>query len=167
MKIPKLQLLTTLFLATLLFAGCKDECKDVTCVKGACVDGNCVCDAGYSGTDCSVAHNAKFNGRYTSDENCTVGGTQTYDVEIAPKAGSATQVVFSDMWATPGHDVVAVVAENGTTFSIAKQDLGQSGYDLETTSGTITADGKTITMAFNVYIDDTTFLQSCTATLTR
>lgn len=46
------------FAAVLLVSsGCflkKDPCKDVNCNSGECVDGECVCEAGYSGPTCST-----------------------------------------------------------------------------------------------------------------
>ncbi len=165
MKTLKLQLLAGLFLGTLLFAGCKDECKDVTCVQGACVEGNCVCDAGYSGADCSVALNAKFNGAYNATVNCNLSGAGTHTVTVAPKSGTADQVIISGLYYANGQSVTAKVATDGTTFSIAKQDLGISGYDLESTSGTINVSFKAITLAYKVYQSDSILLETCTTSL--
>jgi hypothetical protein len=166
----KLNLLAALLLSTLAFAGCKDECKDVNCgANGACVEGNCVCDAGYLGTNCETALNSKFGGVYNSDPlTCSASGTFPHDdVTFAPKAGSPTDVIVSGLYYQGAASVTAVVGANGQSFSIAKQSLGSSAYEIKSTSGSITADGKTITLAYEVYQMDTVLLESCTATFTR
>lgn len=161
----KLRIFTIVFFSTIAFAGCKDECKDVTCVKGACVDGNCVCDAGYSGADCSIALNAKFSGSFNATVNCNLSGAGTHTVTVAAKSNTADQVVFTGLYYSNGQSVTAKVAADGTTFSIAKQDLGNSGYDLESTSGTINASSKEITLAYKVYQSDSILLETCSASL--
>jgi len=53
MKILK-YLLITAFITTLI-NGCGDPCDDVDCgPNGVCVEGNCVCNDGYSGANCGV-----------------------------------------------------------------------------------------------------------------
>lgn len=165
MKTLKLQFLTTMLLTSLFFVGCKDECKDVACVQGTCTDGTCTCSAGYEGTDCATALNAKFNGTYTATVNCNLSGPGSHNVTVAPKSGTTDEVIFTGLYYANGSSVTAKLAANGTTFSIAKQDLGTSGYDLETTSGTITVSSKAITMAFKTYQSDTVLLETCTASL--
>ncbi len=45
-----------LSLLALAIGGCKDACDDVDCgANGTCVDGTCVCDNGWSGTNCSTS----------------------------------------------------------------------------------------------------------------
>jgi hypothetical protein len=167
MKTLKLGFIGTLILASMFVAGCKDACKDVACVNGECTDGDCICAAGYTGADCATALNLKFNGSYNATEDCSISGASTFAVAVAPKSGAAGQVVFTRLYNSPNDDVTAVVGSDGLTFSIAKQDLGTSGFDLESTSGTISSDGKSITLAYKVYIDDTALIQNCTVSMTR
>ena len=48
MKSTKLNFIGALAIAGgMFFTGCTDECKDVVCTNGECVEGSCVCDAGY------------------------------------------------------------------------------------------------------------------------
>jgi hypothetical protein len=57
---------------TTMTSGCKkDPCKDATCLNGAaCDDGNCLCTAGFEGTDCGTEQRAKFLGIYNGTFSC-------------------------------------------------------------------------------------------------
>jgi hypothetical protein len=167
MNTMKKLLLAAVLLATTFFTGCKDECKDVTCVNGECTEGDCICSAGYTGADCSTALNLNFNGSYSTSQTCDITNPATYTVAVAPKAGEPGQATFTRLFNSPNDAVTAVIAADALKFSIAKQDLGTSGYDIESTNGTISADGKSINLTFKVYIDDTTFLQNCSVAMTR
>ncbi len=55
-----------------------DPCKDVDCgLNGTCLDGSCVCDAGYEGASCEIEWATKFEGSYLGKDVC--GGT-TYNL---------------------------------------------------------------------------------------
>ncbi len=167
-KTLKLQLLAGLFLGTLILTGCKDECKDVTCVQGACVDGNCICDAGYYGTDCATAFNANLEGDYALTEVCDLSGNWNYTVTIAKKAGSATEATIEGFYQENNRSVTATISNNGASLTIPKQNLGDSGFQLEATAapGSISNDGKTINLRYTV-TQTNVLIESCTATLTR
>ena len=167
MKTLKLQLLSTLLLATLTLTGCKDECKDVTCVQGACVDGNCVCDAGYEGSDCSQGINAKLSGEYTVNETCTLNGQRAYTIEMAPKTGTTNQFILSGLYNLGSiYKLTAVMGSDGASFTIARQEHG-SGFEIESSNGTLTSDGKTLTLTYTAYLTGSSTSETCTATLTR
>jgi hypothetical protein len=151
---------------SMFFAGCTDPCKDVTCVNGECVEGDCVCDAGYEGLDCSTALNAKFSGSYSLTETCSTSGAASYAVTVAPKSGSQTDASFTGLWEEPQAIVTAKVTASGTGFTIEKQALGTSGFDIEATSGSITADGATITISYTIY-SGATVVETCTGSLTK
>lgn len=150
----------------MFFTGCVDPCKDVTCVNGECVEGDCVCDTGYEGVDCGTAKNAKFSGNYSLTETCSASGAAgPYSVAVSPKSGSTSEVTFVNLWEVPANIVTAVVATDGVTFSIARQTI-TTGFEIEATGGTITADGKTINLTYKIYATGaTTVSDQCTATL--
>lgn len=169
MKTPKLGFLFAVLLITLSVAGCKDECKDINCgTNGECVDGSCVCDAGYLGTDCSSAFNANLVGDYTLTEACDLSGNWNYTVTVAKVAGSATQATIEGFYQENNDLVTATIAANGASLTIPKQDLGTSGFQLEATAtaGSITNNGKTINVRYTV-TQGNVLVESCTATLTR
>lgn len=151
--------------AGLFFTGC-DECKDVTCVNGECASGECVCSDGYEGVDCGTALNAKFSGSYSLTETCSTSGSATYAITVAPKSSGPKDVSFTGLWEEPQAVVSAVVGDNGTSFTIEKQALGTSGFDIAATSGSITADGATITISYTIY-SGTNVVETCTGSLTK
>jgi hypothetical protein len=161
------RLFATLLFASMFVIGCKDECKDVDCGNGNCVDGACVCDAGYLGADCATVANLKYNGTYASAEICDLNGNRNFPVTVAPKSGSVTEVIFTGLWESPTKAVTAKVGADGGTFQIVKQRIGDTQFSLQTQSGTINTDGKSITLAYKIYFEDSIFQENCTATLTR
>lgn len=153
---------------TMFFTGCSDPCKDVTCVQGECVEGDCVCDAGYEGVDCGTALNAKFVGSYALNETCSPSGAAgPYTVAVAAKTGSATEVTFVGLWEVPSNIVTGKVNADGVSFSIARQVI-TTGFEIEATAGTITADGATMNLSYKIYeTAGGTQQDACTATLTK
>ena len=154
--------------ATMFFTGCADECKDIVCANGECVDGACVCDAGYEGTLCDAALNAKFSGSYALTETCAPSGAAgPYTVTVAPKSSSAVDVTFVGLWEVPSNIVTATVGTDGTSFSIERQVI-TTGFEIAAPSGTITADGSTINLSYTIYATGaSTASDACTATLTK
>jgi hypothetical protein len=161
------RLFATLLLASLCCLGCNSDCKDVSCVNGECSKGECLCTTGYEGLDCATALNAKFSGNYRASETCTGAAVRTYGVTVVPQAGASTVVAFTGLWGQAGKTANAVVTLSGTAFLIQRQAISGTSYDLEAPSGTITADGKTIDLAYNIYWSDSTLLTACTAVLER
>ena len=170
MKNTKLSLLGALAIAGgMFFAGCDDPCKDVVCVNGECVEGTCVCDAGYEGTDCGTALNAKFSGSYSLTETCTPsGGPFTYAITVAPKSGTTDEVTFTGLWAEPGFVANGSVSADGLAFTIERQTIGTLTNRELSATGTITADGSTITIAYNAYETGVaTALDACTGSMVK
>ncbi len=165
MKNKTQSIIGALFLATSLFFASCDVCKDVTCVNGECVEGDCICEAGYEGVDCGTALNAKFSGSFSLTETCSTSGNATYAVTVAPKS-DPKEVNFTGLWEEPQAQVTAIVEANGTSFSIEKQALGTSGFDISATTGSITADGATITISYTIY-SGSTVVETCTGSMAK
>lgn len=154
--------------------GCKDPCKDADCVNGLCTEDPddrkvavCNCSAGYEGSDCSKGVNDKFTGQYSVDETCTLNGQRTYTVDIEAKTGTTNQFIISGLYNLGSiYELTAVMGTSGTSFTIARQDHG-SGFEIESSNGTFTTDGKTLTLTYRAYLNGTSNSESCTATLTR
>ncbi len=67
-----------------------DPCKDVECgANGVCLDGACICDEGYDGTDCNIVIRSLFTGTYNVVEVCS-SDTSYYDNYVSRINESAT-----------------------------------------------------------------------------
>jgi hypothetical protein len=168
-KATSFLVLTTI---AMLLGACKNPCKDSPCINGECSKDPddrkaaiCTCSPGYEGVDCGKGFNVKFSGTYTAAVTCNISGAGTHNVTIAPKAGTTDEAIISGLYYANGANVTAKIASDGTTFAIAKQDLGNSGYDLESTSGTINTTSKQITLAYKLYHFDSLLLETCTTSL--
>ena len=56
---------------------CGDNCKDVECNTGTCLDGTCECGDGFEGTNCEIEWSAKFVGTYLGSDNVTASSAGT------------------------------------------------------------------------------------------
>lgn len=132
----------------MFFNACtSDPCKDVNCgVNGNCVDGTCVCVAGYEGANCETEMRTKFEGTWTTSDACSQSGNSSYLVTITAGTG-ITEVKITNFWDVFTNAVVATV--DGTTISIASQQPDNDDFFV-TGQGTIS--GNTIT--WNYTIDD-------------
>jgi hypothetical protein len=163
-----------LIIGSIFLNGCKDPCKDADCVNGICTEDPddrkeavCNCSAGYEGSNCSKGINAKLSGQYTVDETCTLNGQRSYTIEIAPKTGTTNQFILSGLYNLGSiYEVTAVMGTDGASFTIARQDHG-SGFDIESNNGTLTSDGKSLTLTYTAYLNGTSNSESCSATITR
>ena len=158
----------TLLLGVMLFMGCSDPCKDLTCEKGKCVDGLCECDPGYEGVTCNTARNAKFTGNYTLNEACSASGAVgPYQVAVTAVSSNPTEVNFASLWSTPGNVVVGIVGDDGLSLTIARQLL-IVGWDIEVLVGSISSDHKTINITYKIYASGSTTVNDiCTAVLSH
>jgi hypothetical protein len=150
----------------LFIVGCADPCKDVTCDKGNCIDGHCVCTAGYEGEACNVAIAAKFSGTYTLTETCLGSGAiSPYPVTIASVIGNPLEVTIAGLWSTSFKVATATVSEDGLSLTIARQLL-LNGWDISAEVANITSDQKTISMTYKIYpTGDPNPSDQCTAVL--
>ena len=151
--------------AALFFAGCSDPCKDVVCNNGECVEGDCVCDAKYGGTDCSVAFNAKFSGSYTLNETCDTTGSDSYTVTVAPSSTEPGQANFTGLY-RENSTVPAVIGTDGLSFTIAATNVGPGTIE---SAGTCTSNdaGSSINLVYKFTNTTTGAHENCTAVLTR
>jgi hypothetical protein len=171
MKNMKFSLIAAFAIALAVsFTGCTDPCKDVTCVNGECVEGDCACDTGYEGADCGTALNAKFAGTYSnSPETCTPSGpvAAPYSVTITSSGTVPTNISITGLWEEPAAIATATVASNGTDITIERQNFAGSAWEISGT-GTMNADGTVLTIDYTIF-DATNgdVLDNCDATLTK
>jgi len=86
--------LSFLTLITMLDYSCKkpiDECENVNCNNGNCVLGDCKCDYGWSGTDCTTKKINYFTGDWTGSLKCLTN-TDTITLRIK-EIGSSVDVL--------------------------------------------------------------------------
>ncbi len=50
-----------------MFSSCSDPCKNVECNNGLCLEGTCLCNTGYTGSDCSTEVREVYLGLWKSD----------------------------------------------------------------------------------------------------
>lgn len=119
----KLVYLFSFIALTGFFSSCTDNCEDVTCVNGECIDGTCECDPGFTGSDCS-----------TVTSGSTITGTILNDLTLE---GNAVYNISGK-----------VVVENGATLTIGAGSIlkAAEGNDTDATALVIARGGKIMAM---------------------
>ncbi len=105
--------LVILALAALMAWSCRDACRDTVCEHGECDDGECVCEPGYGGSDCSVLLRDSFLGEYMARETC---GTLVDSYLVSLKPGVRPDEILVHNFAHSGQDVTARTAESGGIY---------------------------------------------------
>ena len=153
----KLFLFTLLPLAFLMIlsTGCKKEpCEDVVCpANSTCVEGDCVCDEGYLGTDCTDEIRSPFIGTFNVIENENNNpNSSTYTARIEPVTGDLFKVTIYNLAklqsqvGAPDTDLIDVDVIDATTARINQQVV----YRDYTWEGDISIEGDTIRLQYNV-----------------
>ena len=159
LKTRILQILGVAAIATMGMTSCDtDACADVECGDyGTCLEGDCVCDAGFEGTDCATLSRAEFLASYTVSESCT-SGNYTYNVTVSTSATGMDKVVVQN-FGDYGVDLVGTVDGNSVTFA------SQSGGSTATFSGSGQIAGTILSITYTV--TDGTDSDSCIMTCTK
>lgn len=158
MKTRIFQILGVVAIATIGMTSCEtDACKDVDCgLNGTCVDGDCVCDAGYEGVDCDTEERAEFLGTYNVSESCT-SGNYTYSITVSTSSSGVTSVIISNFG---DYNVNVTGTVSGNALTIASQSVGGGQFQ---GSGQIS--GNILTISYTVTAGTST--DSCTMTCTK
>ena len=144
-------------------------CKDVNCgTNGTCVDGNCSCEPGYEGSACDIEFATKYISAtgWSASDNTTAStagttlGVFTYVPTLTK--GAANRVLVSGMSGF-ADSVIDLTLNASTTFTIADTDAAGRTF---AGTGSITADGKTISANYTVTFSDGTS-DTITATWTQ
>jgi hypothetical protein len=157
MKNRILKILGVAAVATIGMVSCTtDACKDVECgVYGTCVEGDCICELGYSGSDCATVVRDAFIGSGNVNETCTTS-TDTYAVTITAGTG-ITDIVISNLYD-------AGLTVNGTINADGSVTIPSQTFGTGTISGSATISGTapndTLNISFELIIGGDT--DSCT-----
>lgn len=139
------------------FQGCKDECKDVTCLNGGTCDketGECICTTGYEGTDCGTALNRKFVGSWSLIQSCDMyPGPDTSAITITASTGSLVGLQVQGIFFSSNLVVDATVEADGITLTIPRQVQSVNNFREIEGVGTINAAGSSISIDYTTYAD--------------
>lgn len=111
------------------------------------------CDSGYEGDKCNTEIRAKFVGQWQGNESCTVG-SDTYTLTIA-NASDILKITLNNVY---GQAFVATATVEGTTFTVANQNVGGT----VNVQGNGSLSGSVLTFTYT--INDGVSSNSCTFT---
>lgn len=186
-----------LLLTLLAFTACKQPCKDVTCVHGACLEGNCLCNAGWTGPNCDVVDGCyarNCNNGHCEDGACVCDalwdgndcsetiaqkfvGNWSFAETCTPSGQNGGSIISNAVVGTKDQvrlsnfwslgSVTAMVNADKRSFKIERQMLW-AGYDVESNSATLSSDGRTLNISYTVYTAGTDNVEDqCTAVWTK
>ena len=152
---------TVLALATTIsLSSCaEDPCKNVECgVHGTCNAGTCDCAVGYqkdTNGRCDLEVSQKFIGTFVQKDKAetvqdTAYCTETYDIVIKKLGTDPSKIEISNFAGSATKFTATVSTTAPTTFVLdAKQTFTANGVVFAAEgSGSITADGKTLTVKY-------------------
>lgn len=140
-----------------------DPCKDVSCgANGECVDGNCVCDAGYEGSTCATEQRAKFLGQYSVSEACT-SGNYTYNVSVNTSSTGVSNIIVTN-FGDYSVSVNGTVNSDGSSITFANQQVTIQGT-AATVQGTGQITGNILTITYTISAGGQS--DTCTMTCTK
>lgn len=175
MKNIKVSILGAFAFAMVLFAGCDDPCKDVTCLNGGtCLEGTCECPTGYEGVDCGTALNAKFDGTFNSSSTtCDSVTLSPFAVKLTPDATDPAAFTLGGLYENSVGNTVEceVSTSNSLQFTIPTQnfedDFWGPGFTM-TGSGNISEDGNTVNVEYTLYdVTNSQTFDSCSDTFVK
>lgn len=148
MKTRILQILGVAAIATIGMVSCDtDACKDVECgVNGTCLEGDCVCDAGYEGVSCETEERTKFVGDWDFTDSCIPGSANSS--EIKRSNAEVTRVLVSNILGTDLEGQAYAVVD-GVKITIPSQpvtDVDGDTWTVSSTSGTIANNSFSLTV---------------------
>jgi len=167
MKTRILQILGVAAIATMGMTSCDtaDACKDVECGDyGTCLDGDCVCDAGYEGTNCATESRADFIGSYNANEaDCNLVD-QAASISASSTGANKIAITGFGGFACNGSPIAVIATVSGDDVTIASQNFCSGSIVINSGSGSINASGTVVTITYNATFNGTT--GNCTTVYT-
>ena len=145
---------------SLSLTSCADPCKDVDCNNGECVEGNCICDDGYEGTNCDVEWATKFLALNANATDICVSGSYNYTVDI-DRINEAT-IQITNLGDFNIVSQVYAIISNGTDITMT--NFTDNAGRTWNATGSINNAGTTLTINYVVTFDDGT-TDTCTTTI--
>lgn len=106
--------------------------------------------------------NYKFNGEFTLSETCSASGAAGYVVVFELDQSDEQKFSIKGLWEVPASKSVCVIdKKDAYTFSLARQPLGNSGFDIEMPTGHMDKTTREVTGAYTIYSGQTV-VESCT-----
>ena len=173
MKNIKLSLFGAFFMAAMIFTGCDDPCKDVTCLNGGtCLEGTCECPTGYEGDDCGTAVNAKFTGTFNmASSACDTVDNTNYPVALNASDTDPLEFTLGGIYQNGLANTVncMVSTSNTSNFTIPNQtftdDTFGAGFTIE---GSGSIDGSNLTVTYDIFdVTNNVAWEGCTDTFVK
>jgi len=154
------QILGVAAIATIGMTSCDtDACADIECGDyGTCLDGDCVCDAGFSGADCAVMNRAAFIGTTNLSGTSACGTTGNGNFPATATTFSAGTGMTKLVMNVGGSLAIACTVTSPTSFTVDTQTI-----DTYTYGGTGTLSGTTVSVSLTE--QDPSVPETCTYTL--
>lgn len=166
MKTRLFQILGVVAVATVGLSSCEtDACADVECgTNGTCVDGDCVCDAGYEGVACDTESRADFIGAYLANESDC--GLVDYNATIAASSTGADKIAITGFggWECNQAGIVVIATVTGDDVTVSSQNFCGGDIVINSGTGSINASGTVVTINYNYTLQGTP--GSCTTVYT-
>lgn len=149
--------------------GCRESCRNVTCLNGGtCEDGDCICPFRYGGRNCELNCNYGYEGlscatevrqKYIRTWNATTTsslGTVNHPLYITKTQGNSVQTFIIENFNNEGYGFRASILSN-TTFEILEQKA--FGNDTSLVSGSGYLNGENL--AINLVKNGVTYFAIC------
>ncbi|MFC2138551.1 hypothetical protein ACFLTE_10280 [Bacteroidota bacterium] len=143
-------ILTVFFLCTMSCLDFNNECKDINCNNGDCIEGKCHCDEGYTGDYCDTRIIESLFGDYDHTRLCDSFSTpEIRPIRIEDYDNAHDIVNIVALWGDPGSVAEATFQNNFTEIKIPRQDFS---FDWQIEGeGIIKDDNNTIEIEFEIY----------------
>lgn len=92
--------------------------------NGNCNEGNCICETGYTGSNCEVEARAAFIGAFSVTDACNVG-TFNYQISIASNSNNVVGISISNLGDL---NLTATATVNDNSITISEQTV--NGYTI-------------------------------------
>lgn len=111
------------------------------------------CPAGYTGENCNVPLNEKYVGTYACEQTGPLSGVVNYTVILNPDTDILSQFRISNLDESGFTEKVTTVihSDDPNKFSMVKQPLGATGYEVEIFNGVSNNYGNNIIADYSIY----------------